>query len=251
MKMNKKTVIFVAFVCVVKVCLGAEDKARALTPDGVRDFERHYAAWKEDANRVGGSSKLNDYLTTNYWLIVEMGPKILPLINEKIETDRDFPFPLGLAWATITRLSGIPSTHPWVGDASWGKGGQELGNIRSKSIIAKIKDARKIGDKESEQKHWRTLSSLGLFSLPTLFGELKEGDEAALMPIKRILFKEIKAETIKEDASASDLLNWWAKNKDEYKLPPGEEDFFKQKTIEELTMPVPFPKPLQVETLQK
>ena len=62
--------------------LGA--KRKTLTPDEVRDFERHYAAWKQDTDRVVFSSKLEDRFTTNYWLLVEMGPKIFPLLSENV-----------------------------------------------------------------------------------------------------------------------------------------------------------------------
>ena len=152
----------------------------------------------------------------------------------------------------MTRFSGVPSVNPWEGDfvTTWCKGGQKLGTIRSESIIAKIKEVRQTGDKETEQRHWDALQSLGLFALEALFDELKDGDGTALAPIKKILINEIKAGKIKENAPVSDLLDWWQRNKDEYKLTSGEKDFFTQKTIAELTMPVLWTKELLEERRQ-
>lgn len=223
MKIKIKNKLYIALIIAMQTCFSNANTSISLAPETIQELELRYNAWKADCDAAEYSSDMGDRLSTNYWAIVNMGAKILPFLSETDTCDTNF-FLRGWAWLYIARIDGDPLENPWSDDLVevWAKGGQKLGNERSELIVAKIKDARKTGDKEAEQKHWLTLECLGLFALETLFKELKAGDEAALKPIKTIFTDEINAEKIKQDANSSDMIAWWEKNKDEYKLPSGE-----------------------------
>ena len=224
MKSLKTLQVIAITILAVQVSMGVTAPAIPLTPEITHEFERLYEAWKQDCKDVSHTSDGNTRFTTNYWLIVNMGVKVLPLLSEKCEKDDDFFYSV-FAWSEITGVFNAPIYNPWSWDWDWvwWEGGQKLGNKRSEFIVAKIKEARKRGDKEAEENYWHTLNYLGLYALETLLKELKAGDEAAIPSIKINFRNEIKAGKIKQDATAADLLEWWEKNKDEYKLPQGGE----------------------------
>ena len=219
MKNLTKNILIASSIFAAQANMGATTPAIPLTPEITKEFERLYEAWKQDCDNVAGSSRDGDRLTSNYWLIVNMGAKILPLLMEESEKDVDF-FEVVFVWRAITRIDNVPPDNPWAWDWEWvwWEGGQKLGNARSEAILAKIKDARKIGDKKAEENHWLTLQYLGLYALETLFKELNAGDKEALFPIKAICTGKIK-----QDATVAELLAWWEKNKGDYKLPQGGE----------------------------
>ena len=224
MKKTYKTKSIFAFIIIMYVFTGSTNQAYSITPDEIREFEDRYAAWEKDIKNVALNSTWDKHFSTNYWAIVDMGIKVIPHVIDKGTNDANSVF-IWRAWDDILRFCNMPDVNPWTDDDVfvWWNGGQKLGKERSELVVEKAKEARKTGDKKAEERQWYTLAHLGLFACETLFKELKAGDEAAVGAIKIIFQEEIKSGKLKENATAAELLAWWEKHKDEYKLPPGKD----------------------------
>ena len=232
--------------------------------DTARNFARLYAAWREyrESGAVRILSHAAPMFESRQFKdIVALGPRVVPLLVEKLESDPNC-WPLGKAIEEVARLklrrrydkiarrtvfADFPEMPERVNPyAYWWRTGRRMRRTKFDGAYEKWKAARLSGvttlrtevaalqpesftienvvHKTSLGEAYEEMRSMGIDILPLLIQKFNDGDHD-LLP----LFGELTdGRGITHIGSLKDrvrfTLEWWEKNKEDWLLPPAEEE---------------------------
>ncbi|MBR4613447.1 MAG: hypothetical protein IKO40_12120 [Kiritimatiellae bacterium] len=182
-------------------------------------FEVQYCAWKK---WVANHPLASTYTTNEpFFAIVNLGVSAIPLIVEKIETNKD-DFHLGSAIGLIAKRKFGRDEWPEgkLGDSiaasemyvKWWKYGRHKTEMRFEELLSEWHHSVTKGNAHKTQEILREISDLGIPVLPYLVVQLNENPE--LIPV----FLYLSEAPLELPASAKDCVQWWNENKANFEV---------------------------------
>lgn len=214
---NRRTVLLLSVCLVVLggllVALLGRGAVVAAEPDLQAVFEQKYQAWHDYIRQpeIAGSSTIGPYVTNQPFRdIVALGVPALPLIIGKVEEGGGV-FMAGAASIILKRRNWREGDRIWT----WWKTGRLDVPKEFDAHFASWQEARARHDSKKAAADLANLEGIGVLVLPLLVGKVASGQSEDLIPaISRLTDGAAKA-----DATAQQVLAWWAKDKAKWTLP--------------------------------
>ena len=205
---------------------GYQSEDQASSSDIKEKFEQAYQAYTNMPSTPTMRSGIGPEEGRHLHNIAKLGVPALPYIVEKMKKTNNFR--LNLPFLIITRKCFEKSDYPYelkARDAranlkmfvQWWEEGRKETPQRFSNLYAEWKHLREAGkDKEATSKYYM-IRNLGIDALPLIVQEIQQGD-SELVPIVAYLDNDVSS-----TATISQVVSWWAENKDKWTLPPVDE----------------------------
>ncbi len=202
----------------------AEDQASS--SDIKEKFEQAYQAYTNMPSTPTIRSTIGPEEGRHLHNIAKLGVPALPYIVEKMKETKNFY--LNLPFLIITRKCFEKSDYEdpsKIGDSrtilkmhiQWWEEGRKETPQRFSNLYAEWKHLREAGkDKEATSKYYM-IRNLGIDALPLIVQKIGQGD-SELVPIVAYLDNDVSS-----TATISQVVSWWAENKNKLTLPPVDE----------------------------
>jgi hypothetical protein len=164
-----------------------------------------------------------------YKKVESLGIAIVPVIIDYTQdgTLYNLDFMLGIALghleSSITRTYGPYDHDPWWGEITLTKwyGGQELAKEHFYILYDKLTIARKNKSDKQRELIFTAIKSAGIFYLPFLIDQIRNGDEELLSVIRDIFNEELA------NKDKNEILAWWDENQKRYLVPHQNKERFR------------------------
>lgn len=240
-QINMKKILYINIVlfwsCSLTL-LGYQAEDQASSSDIKEKFEQAYQAYIRPTTRPTTCTLWDNMYTLRSNIgsveksrhlhdIAELGVPALPYIVEKMKETNGFR--LNLPFFIITKKTFEESDYPEDPKArkdaragnkmviQWWEEGRKETPQRFSNLYAEWKHLREAGkDKEATSKYYM-IRNLGIDALPLIVQKIGQGD-SELVPIVAYLDNDVSS-----TATVSQVVSWWAENRDKLTLPPVEE----------------------------
>lgn len=211
----RKTILFCSLTLAILVGFGhaTDDKVRGA-------FEDRYQIWRTWVND-------HPYLSTyteceEFQAIVELGPRVLPWLVEKIEGNAD-DFHLEVAIQRIAKRRFDRTEWPEgkLGDAKtaagmymhWWKEGRFKTGERFAELHGKWKTLKSENKEKESREAYQQVVDLGIAALPSLIDKVNQEPELVAA------ISALSDGTLPATATPADCRRWWEENKQKFELP--------------------------------
>lgn len=197
------------------------DKTKVVAKKAIDEFiEEYYKTFSAKEMMISSTLPPFHELKT-YKHLESFGIALIPVIIDYTQDGKlclaDFMLCMALSRleSNITRTFGAKDHDPWWGELLLTKwyGGQELAKERFYILYDKLAIARKNKSEEQHELIFTAMKSAGIFYLPFLIDEIRNGDDELLLVVRHIFNKEL------ENKNKNEILQWWDKNQKHYLIP--------------------------------
>jgi hypothetical protein len=185
-----------------------------------RLFEVRYKIWNDEYNRIKEflTFRSGESMKEFKEGIVGMGVKILPILIERMYQDDRLIYAVidVSGWRLIPGEMQLRSQRgiSWEDYyAQWWKAGQSGVKKLFEDRYKQWKEVKPTSKKDADQA-LINIRSLGVACLPYLFEKI-ENNETIFLPLVASLTQNI----VRSDMTASESINWWKKNKNDWLIP--------------------------------
>ena len=218
--MKTKTItIILAYIVAFSVSSNADTYTNGL-------FEIKYKAWRK---RMSEDILVWSTRCSEFGEIMELGPKYLPDIIRKMESDPD-AYILDEAVSSITGIYFIQNNWPegtypkWTIQAKmcvyWWNEGRFKTDEKFDAFYLKWLDLKKESKQYEADEVKAEIRRLGIPVLEKMVSVLDESPEFITVFLYLTNLRFVKAAELPETATAEQCRAWWEENKAEFELPP-------------------------------
>jgi len=206
---------------------GYQSEDQASSSNIKEKFEQAYQAYINMPTTYTIRSSIGPEQARHLHNIAKLGVPALPYIVEKMKETKNFY--LTLPFLIITRKSFEKSAYEdqsKIGDSrtklrmyiKWWEEGRKETPQRFSNLYAEWKHLKEMGKNKEATSKYYMIRNLGIDALPYIVQKIGQGD-SELVPIVAYLADNDVSST----ATVSQLVSWWAENKDKLTLPPVDE----------------------------